>query len=115
MLRNCSVCHRSLAKVCCRFEFLYKQAVACTDAFLGMMDKDVSSACCEDLELRIDLPDANSLSGDAPSWISMQLPCLYCSKLAGNDVVSHARGSKLCFAPAMLSITNDVSLCISAT
>lgn len=28
-----------------------------------MMDKDASSACCEDLELRIDLPDAKSLSG----------------------------------------------------
>ncbi|KAL3154442.1 hypothetical protein ABBQ32_013911 [Trebouxia sp. C0010 RCD-2024] len=45
-----------------KFEFLYKQAVTCTDAFLGMMDKDASSACCEDLELRIDLPNANNLS-----------------------------------------------------
>ena len=51
--------------MCCRCEFLYKQAVTCTDAFLGMMDKDASSACCEDLELRIDLPHANSLSGNA--------------------------------------------------
>ena len=49
--------------VWCSFEFLYKQAVTSTDAFLGMMDKDASSACCEDLELRIDLPDAKGLSG----------------------------------------------------
>lgn len=54
-----------LLKVCCSFEFLYKQAVTSTDAFLGMMDKDASSACCEDLELRIDLPHAKSLSGKA--------------------------------------------------
>jgi len=47
----------------CSFEFLYKQAVTSTDAFLGIMDKDASSACCEDLDLRIDLPNANSLSG----------------------------------------------------
>lgn len=44
------------------FEFLYKQAVTSTDAFLGMMDKDASSACCEDLELRIDLPNVKGLS-----------------------------------------------------
>ncbi|KAL0055722.1 hypothetical protein WJX82_003745 [Trebouxia sp. C0006] len=44
------------------FEFLYKQAVTSTEAFLGIMDKDASSACCEDLDLRIDLPNANSLS-----------------------------------------------------
>lgn len=56
-----------VCQMCCRFEFLYKQAVTCTDAFLGMMDKDASSACCEDLELRIDLPNANSLSGNALS------------------------------------------------
>ena len=54
-----------LLQVCCSFEFLYKQAVTSTDAFLGMMDKDASSACCEDLELRIDLPHAKSLSGNA--------------------------------------------------
>ena len=47
----------------CSFEFLYKQAVSTTDAFLGMMDKDASSACCEDVELRIDLPKAKGLSG----------------------------------------------------
>ena len=51
------------ALVECSFEFLYKQAVSSTDAFLGIMDKDASSACCEDLDLRIDLPNANSLSG----------------------------------------------------
>ena len=48
----------------CSFEFLYKQAVTSTDAFLGMMDKDASSACCEDLELRIDLPNVKGLSGN---------------------------------------------------
>jgi hypothetical protein len=51
----------------CSFEFLYKQAVTSTDAFLGMMDKDASSACCEDLDLRIDLPNAKSLSGISDS------------------------------------------------
>ncbi|DBB03875.1 TPA: Protein pih1d3, variant 2 [Trebouxia sp. C0004] len=49
------------------FEFLYKQAVTSTDAFLGITDKDASSACCEDLDLRIDLPNANSLSGKSDS------------------------------------------------
>ena len=28
-----------------------------------MMDKDASSACCEDLKLQIDLPKAKGLSG----------------------------------------------------
>lgn len=44
----------------CSHEFLYKQAVAATDAFLGMSGKDPSSACCEALVVRIQLPAAAS-------------------------------------------------------
>jgi len=41
-------------------EFLYKQAVGASDAFLGMSGKDPSSACCEELVVRIRLPEAQS-------------------------------------------------------
>ena len=50
------------------FEFIYKQAVETTDAFLGMMNKDPSSTCCEDLQLRVELPHAKALSGSAPQY-----------------------------------------------
>lgn len=40
-----------------QYEFIYKQAVETTDAFLGMSGKDASSACCEDLVLKVKLPD----------------------------------------------------------
>lgn len=84
------------SKVCCRFEFLYKQAVTCTDAFLGIMDKDASSACCEDLELRIDLPQANSLSGN-PNHSCICRTCIL-------DAAHHAT--------KMPSITSGVLLCM---
>ena len=40
----------------CRYEFMYKQAVETQDVFLGMGEKDPSSAQCEDMLLRIELP-----------------------------------------------------------
>ena len=43
------------------YEFVWKQAVETTDTFLGMSGKDVSSACCEDLLLRVTLPDVASI------------------------------------------------------
>ncbi len=45
-------------------EFIYKQAVASTDAFLGMSGKDPSSTCCEELVVRIELPEASSAAGE---------------------------------------------------
>eukprot|EP00877_Chromochloris_zofingiensis_P003784 jgi/Chrzof1/13406/Cz07g31240.t1 len=44
------------------YEFIYKQAVESTDAFLGMSGKDPSSTCCEDLVVRVELPEASSIS-----------------------------------------------------
>ncbi|KAK9824622.1 hypothetical protein WJX72_011800 [[Myrmecia] bisecta] len=44
------------------YEFIYKQAVGTTDAFLGLSDKDPSSTCCEDLVLTISLPGTKSLA-----------------------------------------------------
>lgn len=44
------------------YEFIYKQAVETTDAFLGMSGKDGSSACCEDIVLRVKLPDVQKAS-----------------------------------------------------
>ncbi|GBF98514.1 hypothetical protein Rsub_11505 [Raphidocelis subcapitata] len=41
-------------------EFVYKQAVCTSDAFLGLSGKDPSSACCEELVVRIHLPAAKS-------------------------------------------------------
>ncbi len=45
-------------------EFLYKQAVGTSDAFLGLSGKDPSSACCEELVVRIRLPEARSAGGE---------------------------------------------------
>lgn len=42
------------------YEFLYKQSVETTDNFLGMSGKDASSASCEELVVRIELPEAAS-------------------------------------------------------
>ena len=42
------------------YEFIYKQAVATTDAYLGMSGKDPSSICCEELLVRVALPGARS-------------------------------------------------------
>lgn len=47
------------------YELLYKQAVGTHDAFLGMSGKDPSSACCEELVLRIALPEAAGAAGAA--------------------------------------------------
>lgn len=45
-----------------RFEFLYKQAVATEDVYLGLSGKDPSSTDCEDLVLKIFLDGTRSLS-----------------------------------------------------
>ena len=45
------------------YEFLYKQAVAPEDVYLGLSDKDPSSTQCEDLVLRLDLKGTKSMSG----------------------------------------------------
>lgn len=58
----------------CSYEFVYKQAVESTDAFLGMMNKDPSSTCCEDLQLRVDLPKSKSLAGTATTLGKCTLP-----------------------------------------
>lgn len=49
-----------------RYEFRYKQAVESTDMFLGMSGKDESSTSCEDLVVRITLPEVSSISGGWP-------------------------------------------------
>lgn len=53
----------------CSYEFIYKQAVESTDAFLGMSGKDPSSTCCEDLVVRVELPEASSISGTQPTCV----------------------------------------------
>ncbi|GLC41616.1 hypothetical protein PLESTB_000696100 [Pleodorina starrii] len=42
------------------YEFLYKQSVDTADNFLGMGGKDPSSTSCEDLVVRVELPEAAS-------------------------------------------------------
>ena len=49
-------------KACPRYEFLYKQAVATQDVYLGLSDKDPSSTSCEDLVLKIFLEGTESMS-----------------------------------------------------
>mmetsp|Transcript_15196 Transcript_15196/g.41167 ORF Transcript_15196/g.41167 Transcript_15196/m.41167 type:complete len:191 (+) Transcript_15196:2236-2808(+) len=44
------------------YEFRYKQAVESTDVFLGMSGKTESSTSCEDLVVRIMLPEVSSIS-----------------------------------------------------
>ncbi|CAI9609004.1 unnamed protein product [Staurois parvus] len=39
------------------FEILFKQRVSSEDLFLGLSRKDPSTACCEDMVIRIQLPD----------------------------------------------------------
>lgn len=46
------------------YEFLYKQAVDTADNFLGMSGKDPSSSSCEDLVVRVELPEAHSAAGE---------------------------------------------------
>lgn len=52
-----------------RYEFLYKQAIGTQDNFLGMayVHKDASSASCEDLVVRIDLPGASEAAQVDPA------------------------------------------------
>ncbi len=54
--------HPLAAVPCCRYEFMYKQAVESTDVFLGMSGKDESSTSCEDIVVRIELPGVSSAS-----------------------------------------------------
>lgn len=44
------------------YEFMYKQAVESTDVFLGMSGKDESSASCEDIVVKIDLPGVSNMN-----------------------------------------------------
>ncbi|XP_042196596.1 protein PIH1D3 [Callorhinchus milii] len=39
------------------YEILFKQRVGTEDVFLGVSRKDGSTACCEDMVIRINLPD----------------------------------------------------------
>ncbi|XP_040181119.1 dynein assembly factor 6, axonemal, partial [Rana temporaria] len=39
------------------YEILFKQRVSSEDLFLGLSRKDPSTACCEDMVIRIQLPD----------------------------------------------------------
>ncbi|QDZ25597.1 PIH1 CS-like domain-containing protein [Chloropicon primus] len=47
---------------CPSYEFLYKQAVATEDVYLGLSGKDPSSTDCEDLVLKVFLDGTRSLS-----------------------------------------------------
>ncbi|KAJ7310327.1 hypothetical protein JRQ81_007233 [Phrynocephalus forsythii] len=42
------------------YEILFKQQVGAEDVFLGMSRKDPSTACCEDLLIKIKLPDTKA-------------------------------------------------------
>eukprot|EP00879_Flechtneria_rotunda_P025079 GHRR01026623.1.p1 GENE.GHRR01026623.1~~GHRR01026623.1.p1 ORF type:complete len:190 (+),score=46.08 GHRR01026623.1:125-694(+) len=42
------------------YEFRYKQSVSTSDNYLGMSGKDPSSSCCEDLMVKVALPEAAS-------------------------------------------------------
>ncbi|XP_016061882.1 PREDICTED: protein PIH1D3 [Miniopterus natalensis] len=41
------------------YDIIYKQQVGTEDVFLGLMKKDSSTACCEDLVVKIKLPNTN--------------------------------------------------------
>ncbi|XP_018432467.1 PREDICTED: protein PIH1D3 [Nanorana parkeri] len=41
------------------YEILFKQRVSSEDMFLGLSRKDPSTACCEDMVIRVQLPDTN--------------------------------------------------------
>ncbi|XP_055981802.1 dynein axonemal assembly factor 6 [Sorex fumeus] len=42
------------------YEILFKQQVGTEDVFLGLTRKDSSTACCEDLVVKIKLPETNT-------------------------------------------------------
>ncbi|XP_053894733.1 dynein axonemal assembly factor 6 isoform X1 [Malaclemys terrapin pileata] len=46
--------------VSARYEILFKQQVGAEDIFLGMSRKNPSTACCEDMLIKIKLPDTKS-------------------------------------------------------
>lgn len=56
-------CHETPRTYAPSHEVVYKQAVAASDAFLGLGGKDPSSACCEELLVRVRLPEAASAAG----------------------------------------------------
>lgn len=58
----------------CSYEFIYKQAVATTDAFLGMGGKHPGSHCCEDVVIRMQLPAVKTLAGEGSLHMPKQ-PC----------------------------------------
>ncbi|XP_066105932.1 dynein axonemal assembly factor 6 [Saccopteryx bilineata] len=41
------------------YDIIYKQQVRTEDVFLGLMEKDSSTACCEDIVIKIKLPNTN--------------------------------------------------------
>ncbi|KAG0557697.1 hypothetical protein KC19_11G150000 [Ceratodon purpureus] len=43
------------------YEFVYKQAVTCSEVYIQMSEKDCSSLSCEDLVMRIKLPGTEEL------------------------------------------------------
>nr|XP_020651480.1 protein PIH1D3 [Pogona vitticeps] len=43
-----------------RYEILFRQHVGAEDVFLGMSRKDPSTACCEDMLIKIKLPDTKA-------------------------------------------------------
>jgi hypothetical protein len=78
------------------YEFIYKQAVQTTDAYLGMSGKDPSSTCCEELLVRIQLPAARSaaeLDLDVKPQVLRLTSAAYRLRLALPHKVDDQRGS----------------------
>lgn len=46
--------------VCCRYEVIYKQVVSPEDIFLGMSNKNPTTASCEDMVVKIQLPEVSA-------------------------------------------------------
>ena len=55
---------------------MYKQAVETQDVFLGMGEKDPSSAQCEDMLLRIELPGTT-----LPAQLEQPIVFIYCAAI----------------------------------
>eukprot|EP00983_Pelagomonas_calceolata_P102810 1158848-Pelagomonas_calceolata.AAC.2 len=68
----------------CRYEFRYKQAVESTDVFLGMSGKTESSTSCEDLVVRIMLPEVSSISEHSLSFQRRKRRCRKSSAIMAN-------------------------------
>lgn len=43
---------------------MYKQAVQSTDVYLGMGGKDESSTSCEEMVIKVTLPDVSTINGE---------------------------------------------------